>query len=374
MRAITTRRRRLGVLLSLMALGSVPAAAIELEDGKLSLNAFGSWAYGASDRNDYLVAHHTGHFDYGEFAFALTTRLSERAVAGAQLRYAPKNGGHFLDWAFGEWRFSDLVRVRAGVVKHPLGIFGEVPNVGTLRPFYLLPQGIYGHTEITGSGIEGFSISGLVPSDGGWGFSYDLYGGAAKLRVDQVIDKVLDPSSLIPGGTLAVRPEETKYILGGRIVVTTPIEGLEVRLSTYGTPIQEDNGPRIVAGPSLQYLDDTSSVRVEYFFSYEQGIQRAHVAYVEAARFLIGGFQVGARAEIYQTRLLQARVNSSLLEHREIAATFNYWFDPGLVAKLSIHAVDGNRFAFPAAIDDALLGGGLSRRTLAAIFSVQFSF
>ncbi len=97
---------------ALLALGSAPAAAIELEDGKLSLNGFGSWAYGASDRNDFLVARHTGHFDSGDFALALT-------------------------------------------------------------------------------------------------------------------------SNLISGGTLAVHAEETKYIVGGRLIVSTPLAGLEVRLSAY---------------------------------------------------------------------------------------------------------------------------------------------
>jgi hypothetical protein len=366
--------QRRGVLLALLAFGSLPAAAIELEEGKLSLNGFGSWAYGASNGNDFLVARHTGHFDSGDFGLALTSRLSDSAVVGAQLRFAPELGGLFLDWAFGEWRFSDFVRVRAGVVKHPLGIFGEVPNVGTLRPFFLLPQGIYGQAEITGAGVGGVSVSGIAPSRGGWGFSYDLYGGALELRVDEVIPKILEPNNLISGGTLAVHAEETKYVVGGRLIVTTPLEGLELRLSAYGTPIREENGPRIVAGPSLQYLGDTFSVRAEYFLFYEEGSQRSHAAYIEAARFLTARFQIGTRVEVYQTTALQKPARSSLFEHREIAATFNYWFDPGLVAKLSVHAIDGNRFAFPTALDDALLGGGLNRRTIATILGIQFSF
>ena len=52
----------------------------------------------------------------------------------------------------------------------------------------------------------------------------------------------------------------------------------------------------------------------------------------------------------------------------------NYWFDPGLVVKLSVHAVDGNRFAQPAVLDDALLNGTLKRSTLATILGMQFSF
>jgi hypothetical protein len=116
--------QRRGVFLVLLVLGSRPAAAIELEDGKLSLNGFGSWAYGASDRNDFLVARHTGHFESGDFALALTSRLSDRAVAGAQLRYAPDHGGFFLDWAFGE---MEILGLRPGTRRR-----GEAP-AGHLR-------------------------------------------------------------------------------------------------------------------------------------------------------------------------------------------------------------------------------------------------
>lgn len=361
-------------LLLLVTFGSLPAAAVEVGEGRLSINGFGSWAYGASNGNDYEAARHTGHFDSGEFALALTSILSDHAVAAAQLRVAPERGGLFLDWAFGEWRFSDLIRVRMGLVKHPLGIFGEVPNVGTLRPFFVLPQGIYGQTEITGSGVEGVSISGLLLSRSGWEMSYDLYGGSLKLRVQDVISLIADPASLRPGGTHAVQTEETKYIIGGRIVVATPVDGLEVRLSTYGSPARQSDNPRFVIGPSLQYTGERFSARAEYFFFYEQHNQRTHTGYVEAACFLTGKLQVGARAEFYSLDVLQVASDTSLSEHREIAATFNYWFDPGLVVKLSFHFVDGNRFAQPMLLDDAILSGTLRRSTLATILGMQFSF
>src|SRR5438128_6381370 len=145
-------------VLMLMTLASLQASAIEIEEGKLSLNGFASWAYGASDGNGFNLAHHSGNFDSGEFGLALTARLSDRAVAAAQLRYAVEGGGFFLDWAFGEWRFSDRLRLRIGVIKHPIGIFGEVPNIGTLRPFFLSASGIYGLTDISGSGMHGVSI------------------------------------------------------------------------------------------------------------------------------------------------------------------------------------------------------------------------
>ncbi len=63
-----------------------------------------------------------------------------------------------------------------------------------------------------------------------------------------------------------------------------------------------------------------------------------------------------------------------MFEHREVAGTFNVWLDPGLVLKLSLHAIDGNRFANPPSFDDALLADSFKRRTLALIAGMQFSF
>jgi len=360
--------------LTLVALGSLQASAIEIEEGKLSLNGFAAWAYGASDNNDFHIAQHSGHFDSGEFGLALTDRLSDRAVVAAQLRFAAEDGGLFLDWAFGEWRFSDPIRLRIGVIKHPFGIFGEVANIGTLRPFFLFPSGAYGLTDVSGSGVQGASIGGTLPSAGGWEMSYDLYCGALELRVQDVLDKVVDPAALKPGGTLPIETEKTKYIAGMRLVIATPVEGLEARLSGYGSPIRQTEPERLVVGPSLQYTGERFSARAEYFFAYEANYHRAHTAYLEAAYFLTPHFQVGGRAEIYRLIFLQKPVDSPLFEHREIAATFNYWFDPNLVAKLSFHAVDGNRFAQPILIDDAILNGTLKRRTLATILGMQFSF
>ncbi len=165
---------------------------------------------------------------------------------------------------------------------------------------------------------------------------------------------------------------------GWRIIADTPVDGLDLRLSAYGTPFSVENGPRFVIGPSIQYLGEKLSARAEYFYSYEKGDRPrdqtyAHTAYIEGAYFLTEQIQVGARAEIYETRFFDGP-RSSLLDHHELAATFNYWFNPGLVVKLSVHGIDGNRFAYPPALDDALLAGGLDRRTVALILGTQFSF
>src|SRR5438132_5023773 len=95
--AATMRQSRKCWVLLLVTFGALPSVAIEVEEGKLSINGFGSWGYGATNGNDYAAARHTGHFDSGEFALALTSVLSDHAVAAAQLRYTPEGGGLFLD-------------------------------------------------------------------------------------------------------------------------------------------------------------------------------------------------------------------------------------------------------------------------------------
>jgi hypothetical protein len=53
-------------------------------------------------------------------------------------------GGWAYDYGFAEWRFSDALRLHAGRMKHPFGIYSEIFDVGTLRPFYTLSQSVYG--------------------------------------------------------------------------------------------------------------------------------------------------------------------------------------------------------------------------------------
>ena len=370
-----TRLRTICLLVMVIPLS---AAAVDIQDGKLSIDGFASWGFGVSSHpNRYSAAYPSGNFGNGDFALAVAARLSERAVTGAQIRVVG-SGTASLDWVFGEWRFSDRARLRIGIVKHPFGIYGEVPRVGTLRTFYRLPESVYGTTELTAAGVRGISFSGALQRVSGWSFSYDLYGGAVTVPSTNIIDKVTAPESLRPGGLVTNSTNEAKYIVGGRLIANTPLDGLDIRLSSYGTPVVGSNTPRLVIGPSIQYIGEKLSAKSEYFFFYEAADQandgqRTHAAYLEVAYYLTEQIQVGGRVDFFEMRVLSG-ATSPLFDHHELAATINYWFNPGLVVKLSGHAIDGNRFARPSPLDDALLAGSLDHRTLAAILGMQFSF
>jgi hypothetical protein len=351
------------------------ALAVELADGKLSLNGFGQWAYGnSSNKNVYEAATPGGDFGSGSFALALHAQMLDRGTIAAQGRLNRDDGTANLDWAFAEWRFSDAIHFRVGIVQHPFGISGDVRDVGTLRPFFLLPSGVYGTSGITGEAVDGGAISGAILDEASWSLRYDAYFGSLHLPSTDPYDKL--ETGFRPGGTLVPVEDELDYVAGGRLIAATPVAGLSFRLSGYAT-LRDTRAA--VMGLSVQYATDQLDLRAEYFLKSERGQETGalayeHAGYVEGSLYLTSQVQAGLRAELYRAHLLGYGGPRPLLDHRELAATLNYWFAPGFVLKLSGHLIDGNRFAHPVAVDDAILAGTLERRTLAVIFGTQFSF
>jgi hypothetical protein len=358
---------------------AMQAHAIDLGDGKLSINGFGEWFGGVTPggTNAYLDAKPEGNYGDARFALALTSHPVDRATVAAQVHFRPGDIGVEVDWAFGEWRFDDHFRLQVGRFKHPLGIFGEVMEVGTVHPFLFLPQGVYGNTELTTEGVSGVGAHGIAFDRGGWTLSYDAYFGALEQRVDEPYAKLLSPQDLQAGSTVEVGVEESRETLGGRLELATPVEGLSVLASAYGSAhgfLANESGVRWVAGPSLEYTGDKLALRVEYFHHRDFDVARTNTAYALGSYFLTEHLQVALRGEISDTELVGFQGESSLLHHRELAAAINWWFTPGLVVKLSGHAIRGNRFAHPDLLDDALLAGTLAPDTFAAFGGMQFSF
>ncbi len=134
-------RQSLTATLTALAL-ALPAAAgaVELADGKLSVDGNGSWAFKKTDHNAYLSADPSGNWATAMFDLLLTARLPPDLTLTMQAGFEPPSGeagegSTELEWAFAEWRISDLARLRAGKVKQPFGNYAELQFVGTVRPF-----------------------------------------------------------------------------------------------------------------------------------------------------------------------------------------------------------------------------------------------
>jgi hypothetical protein len=166
-------------------------------------------------------------------------------------------------------------------------------------------------------------------------------------------------------------------MIGGRLVVETPVTGLRVGASAYtGTEIGSTR--RTGLGLQAEYMAGPYSLRSEYVRETVKGDLTANGVYVEGAYHVDRHWQIAAQFGRLATHVvpIPAPSTPSLLDHKELAATLNYWWTPSFVFKLSFHHAVGNRFAGPdpQELAQVVAAGALKEKTNAVFFGTQFSF
>lgn len=385
-----TRHLLISGLLTLTALTSVGWA--QDTGQKFELHGFGGWAYGATDDNQYALGTEVGNYENAQFSLHVVAFPMEDLTIVAQVQFDNGNDDVDLDYAFAEWFISDGLKLRFGRVKHPFGIYGEIFDVGTLRPFQYLPQGIYGGQAITAEAYNGVGLTGIRRLGDRWNLQYDLYAG-------QITGTVELPPGLAPPGSgltgLTNLPYTFDDVLGTRLNLLTPIEGLTIGLSAYYSSEAEvelvslggftvDSLGQEVIGGHLEYVGAKTWLRTEVVRTETADTIEQTGSYAELAYKLTPEWQVAARYEDWEgglpglDSLLPFPWISQFANHQEIALGVNYWVNSSLVLRLSGHWVEGNRFAFPSdlATVGAIFTGqaGLDDSTVMYVFGAQFSF
>ena len=306
-----------------------------------------------------------------------SSRARDKEVNDSSEVSEAESGEAAIDWAFGEYRVNDALRVRAGKVKNPFGLFMEVKDVGTLRPFFTLPQSIYGASNFGAESYMGAGITGAWDGER-WGLGYDLYFGALEIPA---FEPTAAPMVGL-GGTappfdfsaVGVEDEEAKPVVGGRLVLSTPLDGLTFRLSGYEGSLQVPDAEELHVtcfGVSAEYALDRFQLRGEAFRGREGDVETNTSAYAEAAWTFLPRLQAAVRYEVARQKKDGVPDDSPLLRHDEVAFGLSYWASANLVFKASYHHVEGNRFAVPALSAD---DGSIPLRTDLFVTGAQFSF
>lgn len=356
-------------------------------DTKIDIHGFGGWAYGRTDGHKYGVAAEDGEYDNAELALNVAAKPVDKLSIVAQMRLeSGRNDQQVeLDYAFAEWAFSDAARVRAGRVKHPFGIYGEVFDVGTVRPFYSLPASLYGANGFTARAYNGAGVTGTLPV-GAWGIQYDVYGG--QIEGDFETPGLLSTAKEYfaePSITFGYRVENS---FGGRLNVTTPLDGFTFGASSYSgkayTDLSSvDAAQRDVYAAHAEYALDRFAIRGEMGHLKNGDDFNVDSGYVETSYRIGEKWQIAARWDQLDVTLPGVNLSRlptifpQLLDHREAALGLNYWFSPNMVFRGSFHRIDGNRFAFPGTgteVTSALATGQLDRKTNMLVLGAQFSF
>lgn len=360
------------------------ARAIDLADGKLVINGAGAGAFTITDGNDVfnteLIGGHVGSFRNAEFNLFVAVKPMDR-VTIVTLVFFDEIGQieTGLDWSFVEFLATDWLNIRAGEVKLPLGLSNEVEPIGTLRPFFALPAAVYGPSSIAADTYFGVGLTGEIAVPGGYRLGYDLYGGNMSFDTSEPFSALIasQPSS-VRGSAIAPVKETVRNVLGGRLGLSTPVEGLNFRVSAYRGSLVDTSLEVLLL--SAEYLNDRWSVRTEGYRSAQAAIGNInHGGYIEVAYHITDAIQVAVQADAMRTHRAGVKDDSQFLYHRGVAFGLNYWFSPALVAKASLQQIKGNRLAFPTLLADAIAiaktnGTTISDETLLFTGGLQFSF
>lgn len=379
--------RRYVLLLSCTALaGAAPplAGAADL----LSIRGFGGWAGGYTDNANLFpdqapIASEDFEVNNYYFTLNLLAQPTEKFRIHAQPTWQSDMLGQKLrlDLVYVEWTPVADFSIRAGKIKNPLGLYTEIYKVGTLRPFYLLPDSYYRFAP------EGYSGIGLnrLQRLGSWEIEADLIAGQMDFESAQGAMAVgLNPATGAPIFADPFVATQGRNLIAGGLLLRLPVKGLEVGGSVYsmdlfasalGQPFAEIGDERQKAySASLEYLTDTVSLRSELL--WVRGYEDDDIWYLEGAYHLTENWQVALSYDSFDLKSPAAQHPSfaPLRRHAGLGAAVNYWFSPQVVLKLNYYNVEDNRVARPADAAKVAIAGGLEEKTNVFIAGVHFSF
>lgn len=381
-----------------------------------SFGGLGSVSGGLTNRATYLGGTPEGAFQNSQFGLRVSVPFDDRLTVSSLINWREegREGGTprtDITYLFATYRLSRAWDLRLGKVKNPTNLYSEVYDIGTLRPFLTLPQGIYGgtgnaFTSYTGVGVNGTAYVGR------WQLAMAGYLSGGNFRYNST------RIALLPGtnGELDVNLHRA---VGGRLLVRPPVAGLSVGVSgslarigfgTCGVPaLQTLCEPGFSGGQGsaqLEYLTDRLWLRSEITLRDVPGFVLSRGGYAQAAWFLTRKWQVAAQYDVLTETLGQKTLDlgasaplpegftlppglqlppgglGSLLpdamdRHRDLAFGVNYWLAPEVALKLSVHDVDGWRFARPETaqlLQGALTGQFPSKRSRLLQAGIQFNF
>jgi len=355
---------------------------------RYSLQGFGGWAYGKTDNDNFFGSSAAPEGVWNNYYFALNVgakpmdKLSIRAQAfwGDDLRGQRTN----LDYVFAEYAQSSSLKLRVGKVLVPFGLYSETYDVGTLRPFYLLPQFYAGSFGLIPKAYLGAGVTGAPRLSDNWELQYDAFGGAIEFE-PFFLDRItgIDPGTGLPQFTRTREQLLGSEMVGGRLLLVSPEHGLDfggsvIHLGSVDVP---EGSPLDITSANLynvraQYQKGPFAVRGEYFRGNADSGEGIESYYGEASYRFLKYWQLALQYEHAEILLQEGdhSIPDTLRTSKSWALALNFWVSPEFVLKLNGYAVDGNMLARPDNPGLAVVLGTIDKTTGVLMLGAQFSF
>lgn len=247
-----------GLAMALFANGSIAA-----ENVGVDIHGFISQGYLYSDETDFSGNAGEDDFAYNEMGINFSKELNENLRFGIQLfsrDFVDMSENEIkIDWAFADYRFSELLGLRFGQIKFPHGLYNEARDIDMLRNPVFLPESVYQelshdlyandvHLSLQGISsrdlflsLQGIGLYGYIDLDVGGGLTYQATYGTQSIEPNTKVSNrqleyyknmVPDISEELTDSTLENDSIDVDYKYAGNLIWDTPIEGLR-----FGTSI-----------------------------------------------------------------------------------------------------------------------------------------
>ena len=259
-------RRIIGwVLICLWAGQMSRAQEFKAWNRAVQVHGFAAQGFVYTDQNNWLTMKTSqGSGAMTDMGLNMSSQITDKFRVGAQVY--DRNLGQLgqwhpsLDWAVGDYRFTNWFGIRAGKVKTTMGLYNDSQDVDSLHPFALLPQSVY-PTDLRESTIAhtGGDLYGDIHLKSRLGtLSYTAYAGQRKDSQYGGYPYLLQPIpiSLTSYGGL-------QY--GGDLRWDTPLKGLLIGASRMNEDIT-GRGTTTVLGPAVPYEEHSNADWTNQFY------------------------------------------------------------------------------------------------------------
>lgn len=215
---------------ALLALAG-PLAAMDWPN--VDVHGFVSQGYLLSSENNFVQDTRQGTLAFNEVGLNVGSQVTDHLRVGAQIfAYDLGNYGNnevLIDWAYGDYRHNDLLGVRLGRYKLPVGLYNEMLDLDLAFTSVLLPQAVYDarYREMFG-GLNGVQLYGLLSLGKAGSLEYQGYVGTTNIDNDGYLADQFQQGSQ---GFEVVNRLDFGTSGGVNLNYRPPLQGL--RLNTY---------------------------------------------------------------------------------------------------------------------------------------------
>jgi hypothetical protein len=330
-------------------------SASTYDPADLDVHGFVSQGAFLSTGNNFLEDSKHGSTKFTEVGINFTKPISDEFRVGMQL-FAHNFGqlGNYnalVDWFYASYRWKDWLGLRVGRIKLPFGLYNDVSDIDSARIPILLPQSIYSVQNrdylLAQTGGELYGYLGLHSAGA---LAYRLYGGSIYLE-----------NAASTNAAVTVTKLESPYLLGGRVMWETPVNGLRLGVSAQrlridygfvvgGTTAVSLKVPVTMWIASVEYSKSNWLLAAEYSryrvksesdspSIFPNGTATSEQSYVMASHRFSRWIQPG----LYYSLLFPNAKDRWGLEDsdRDLAATMRMDLNPYWLLKFEVHYVHG---------------------------------